>query len=216
MENLCLVAVGLIRIKRPLLSNLSVALMFRLRFLPVLFIFLLCSRVALSADNVFNFGRSDDNLSGASPRGAEYPDESVELRDVTSPAENNLRKPFRASGVYIRTIPKHEEIKNNNLVILRGLNKIMGYALKFDLPLGTVYRFDNLEIIAHKCWKTIYDDYEDNAVLLEIREIKVGESPKRVFSGWMFSHSPSISNLEHPFYDITVLSCEYKKDLEVR
>jgi len=28
-----------------------------------------------------------------------------------------------------------------------------------------------------------------------------------IFMGWMFASSPAISGLEHPVYDITVLSC---------
>jgi hypothetical protein len=29
-----------------------------------------------------------------------------------------------------------------------------------------------------------------------------------VFSGWMFSSSPAVSAMEHPVYDITLLSCK--------
>ena len=31
--------------------------------------------------------------------------------------------------------------------------------------------------------------------------------PNLVFSGWMFSSSPPLNALEHPVYDIWVLSC---------
>jgi hypothetical protein len=33
---------------------------------------------------------------------------------------------------------------------------------------------------------------------------------KRIFYGWMFSSSPSVSSLEHPIYDITALNCKNK------
>ncbi len=53
------------------------------------------------------------------------------------------------------------------------------------------------------------DQPPDHAALIEIRSVdydgKVTEMP--IFMGWMFASSPAISGLEHPVYDITVLSC---------
>ncbi len=102
----------------------------------------------------------------------------------------------------------------NNMVILRGLNKVIGRISTLEVPLGTVSNFENLEIIARKCWKSLPEEKPENAALLEVREIKIGEAPRQIFLGWMFSSSPSISGLEHPVYDITVLSCEFRKDIE--
>ncbi len=102
----------------------------------------------------------------------------------------------------------------NNIAILRGLNKVIGRISTLEVPLGTISNFENLEIIARKCWKAPPEDRPENAALLEINEIRAGEAPKQIFLGWMFSSSPSISGLEHPVYDITMLSCEYRKNLE--
>ena len=102
----------------------------------------------------------------------------------------------------------------NNIVVLRGLNKVIGRISTLDAPLGTVTNFENLEIIARKCWKAPPEDRPENAALLEVREARAGEAPKQIFLGWMFSSSPALSSLEHPVYDITILSCEYRKDLE--
>ncbi len=110
--------------------------------------------------------------------------------------------------------PKEPPPVESNLVVVQGLNKVMGRSLELEIPLGTVSRFENLEIIAHKCKKTLSDTLPENSALLEIREVKAGEEPKQLFLGWMFSSSPSISALEHPVYDITVLSCENRANLE--
>lgn len=101
-----------------------------------------------------------------------------------------------------------------NVVVLQGLNKVLGRISTIKVPLGTMARFENLEIIAHKCQKSLPEEHPDNKSLLEIREIKTDEEPKQIFLGWMFSSSPSLSGLEHPVYDITVISCEARKDLE--
>ncbi len=75
-------------------------------------------------------------------------------------------------------------------------------------------RFGTLEIVAHRCWKSEPEDRPENAALIEISELKPGETPQRIFLGWMLSSSPGLSGLEHAVYDITVLSCDVKKNID--
>lgn len=107
-----------------------------------------------------------------------------------------------------------ENQEENNTLILQGLNKVIGRVSTLEILIGTLGRFENLEIIPRKCWKSPPEEQPENAALLEIREVKTDEAPKQIFLGWMLSSSPAISSLEHPVYDITVLSCEYRKNLE--
>jgi hypothetical protein len=101
-----------------------------------------------------------------------------------------------------------------NTIVLQGLNKVTGHISRLEGPLGTVLRFDNLEIIARRCWKAPPEEQPENAALLDISELKSGEGPAQIFLGWMFSSSPGLSGLEHPVYDITVLSCEVRDEPE--
>lgn len=107
-----------------------------------------------------------------------------------------------------------EKQVESNVAVLQGLNKVLGRVSTFEAPLGTLANFENLEIIVRKCWKAPPDERPENAALLEIREVKTGEAPKQIFLGWMLSSSPGLSSLEHPVYDITVISCEYRKNIE--
>ena len=94
-----------------------------------------------------------------------------------------------------------------NTVILRGLNKVTARAQTIEATIGSVVRFGTIEIVAHRCWKSAPEERPENAALLEISEVKQGEPPARIFMGWMFSSSPALSALEHPFYDVTVVRC---------
>ena len=38
--------------------------------------------------------------------------------------------------------------------------------------------------------------------------IKDSQSDKVIFSGWMFSSTPSLNSLEHPINDIWLLKCD--------
>jgi len=107
-----------------------------------------------------------------------------------------------------------ETLPEPNVITLQGLNKVTGRTLKFDGLLGTVMRFGNLEIVARRCWKAPPEERPENAALLEISELKRGEPPVQVFLGWMFSSSPSLSGIEHPVYDISVISCDVKSKPE--
>ncbi|MEQ1789975.1 MAG: DUF2155 domain-containing protein [Rickettsiales bacterium] len=145
--------------------------------------------------------------------------DSEPLEDEISPALDNELNPEHK--LQKRVVDETKERKNfvyesakNNVVILQALNKVVGRVSTFEAPMGIVSHFENLEIIAKKCWKAPPDEQPENSVLLEIREIKAGEIAKQIFRGWMMSSSPGLSALEHPVYDITVLSCEYRENLE--
>ena len=100
------------------------------------------------------------------------------------------------------------EKKEFNAVILQGLNKITARSSKIIVPIGASVKFGTIEIIARTCWQSPPDEKPDNASLLEIYETKLDAPPAPIFLGWIFSSSPSISALEHPFYDITLIKCD--------
>lgn len=97
-----------------------------------------------------------------------------------------------------------------NVALLQGLNKVTARISSIEAPLGHTVQFGNLEILVQKCWQAPATERPENAALLEIWDRKPGETPSSVFHGWMFSSSPSLSGLEHPVYDITILTCEQK------
>jgi hypothetical protein len=104
-------------------------------------------------------------------------------------------------------IGEGEHPNEYDTVILQALDKVTGRTSKFSAIVGKPAGFGKLEIIAHRCWQANPEDRPENAALLEIRETKSEETPVVVFMGWMFSSSPGLSGLEHPVYDMTVLSC---------
>jgi hypothetical protein len=127
-----------------------------------------------------------------------------EKKKEKSKGEKSAEKPADKS-------PEISGEDNFNEVMLQGLNKVTARASAIEAPIGSVVRFGTIEIVAHSCWKSAPDERPENAALLEISEIKQGEPPTRIFLGWMFSSSPGLSSLEHPFYDVTVVECKQGK-----
>lgn len=96
------------------------------------------------------------------------------------------------------------------VAVLQGLNKVTARISRIETPVGAAAYFGNLELVVEKCWKAPPTEQPENAGLLSIREQKPNEVKAEIFHGWMFSSSPSLSGLEHPVYDVTLLSCERK------
>lgn len=87
---------------------------------------------------------------------------------------------------------------------LRGLDSLNGTARDIDMRTGETLRFGYLEITAERCRVPRDDPAGDADAFLRIRDIREA-SPR--FSGWMFASSPALSALDHPRYDIWVVSC---------
>ena len=94
-----------------------------------------------------------------------------------------------------------------NTAILQGLDKVTARISSIRAPVGVPVHFGSLEIVARACRKTPPEEPPEAAAFLQIHDIKPGEAPVEVFSGWMFASSPALSALEHPVYDVTVVDC---------
>ncbi len=91
--------------------------------------------------------------------------------------------------------------------LLQGLDKVTARISSITAPLNEAVRFGTLEIIVHRCTKRPPEETPESAALLEIHDVKPGESRTLLFKGWMFASSPALSALEHPVYDIWVKDC---------
>ena len=90
---------------------------------------------------------------------------------------------------------------------LQGLNKVTAETSVFEASLDAPATFGALVITLKKCSKSKPEERPENAALMLMTDQKPDAPKTTVFSGWMFSSSPSISALEHPVYDITLLEC---------
>ncbi len=91
-------------------------------------------------------------------------------------------------------------------VELQFLDKITGKTSNFETKIGNTLKFERLEVIPLLCWKSYPEENPENKLLIKIYEIK-GKNKKLLFYGWIFSSSPSVSGLEHQFYDVVLKNC---------
>jgi hypothetical protein len=106
---------------------------------------------------------------------------------------------------------KNKTQTSNNYIIVNimGLDKITAKTTKINLKLGETKKFGLLEIKAIQCGKIKSKDEKGEAAYLQIKDMSEKSDEKIfVFNGWTFSSSPSLRPVDHPVYDIWLLSCE--------
>ena len=95
----------------------------------------------------------------------------------------------------------------NSLTILGALNKVSGKISKIKIEDNNETYFGTLKIIVKTCNKSLPEDPPENSAFIQIWNQKIDKEEIKIFSGWMFSSSPSISALDHAVYDVWVIDC---------
>ena len=103
-------------------------------------------------------------------------------------------------------IPGKDGIKR--MVILRGLDKITARAVNIYAPIGVPVKFATLTLTARYCYSTPISEPPETTAFLQIVDARPDQPQRKVFSGWMLASSPSLNGMEHPLYDVWVISCK--------
>ena len=90
---------------------------------------------------------------------------------------------------------------------LQGLDKVTARTRRFYAPVGEKTRFGTLEILVGDCLVNTPDAAPESVAYLTIVDNKPGQAAQKLFAGWMFASTPSISALDDGTYDIRVLAC---------
>jgi len=109
---------------------------------------------------------------------------------------------------------------------MRGLDKVTGIATDFEAKVGEPTRFGRLDVLVRACFRTPPEEQPEVAAYVEVtdvprgpdargRVVKADEKDRKVFSGWMMASSPGLNAVDHPVYDVWVISCKISTPLFV-
>lgn len=90
---------------------------------------------------------------------------------------------------------------------LQGLDKVTARTRRFYAPVGQSTRFGTLEITVGDCLVNVPEVPPEAVAYLTIVDHKPGQEAEKLFAGWMFASTPSLSALDHGVYDVRVLAC---------
>lgn len=120
-------------------------------------------------------------------------------------AAQTLRPPANVNpGINLRPIP---DAPGKRVAELQGLDKVTARTQRFYAPVGQTTRFGTLEIAVADCLVNVPEAPPEAVAYLTIVDNKPGQAPEKLFAGWMFASTPSLSALDHGVYDVRVLAC---------
>jgi hypothetical protein len=95
----------------------------------------------------------------------------------------------------------------NAVLVMTGLDKITGRPTRIVAHLNQPVEFATLTITAHYCYSTPQSETPETSAFLQIEDHRPDQPRREVFSGWMYASSPGLNGLQHPLYDVWVISC---------
>ena len=101
--------------------------------------------------------------------------------------------------------------------VFQGLDKITARIKTFKIKVGVSTTFGILDINLQKCvYSKPLDEPESIAyikVLDKSEKYSVNKDKLSIFEGWIFASSPALNAMEHPVYDVSLISCKKDKTL---
>ena len=108
------------------------------------------------------------------------------------------------------TFESSEAQKNEKIYVnLRALDKITAKTTVIRLGIGEKKFFGSLEIKVLKCQLSENSDAIDTVAYMQIKDLSAKDNNQVfLFNGWTFASSPTLQSIDHPIYDLWIISCE--------
>lgn len=122
----------------------------------------------------------------------------------TTPPRPQSAAASPAGNANLRAVP---DGPGRRVAELQGLDKVTARTQRFYAPVGQATRFGTLEIAVGDCLVNVPEAPPEAVAYLTIVDHKPGQEAEKLFAGWMFASTPSLSALDHGVYDVRVLAC---------
>lgn len=97
---------------------------------------------------------------------------------------------------------------NNPVAVFSGLDKITGRIITFDVLVDETVQFGALQVTPRICHTRPPTEPAQTTAFVEVDEITLANQIQRLFTGWMFAASPGLHAVEHPVYDVWLVTCK--------
>lgn len=88
--------------------------------------------------------------------------------------------------------------------VVRVMNKDAGKVQEVSVPVGQSIDFEKINITVRSCVQSDPFDAENYFAFIEVVE----QENKKIFSNWMNRNEPGDKPLQHPDYDLWLVSCQ--------
>lgn len=137
------------------------------------------------------------------------PGSTAPTTSLPAPAVPNATAPVAITpDTATPATPASHPANGHETLVLRALDKITGKAVELFAPLNQPVKFKTLTIVARYCYSTPPSETPETSAFLQIEDHRPDKPERRVFSGWMYASSPGLNGMQHPLYDVWVISCK--------
>lgn len=95
----------------------------------------------------------------------------------------------------------------NGTAVFAALDKVTARISPLSANLNKTEAFGALKVTARACYSRASTEPPKTSTFVEIDEVMLDGSERRIFSGWMFAESPGLNALEHPVFDLWLTEC---------
>ena len=100
-----------------------------------------------------------------------------------------------------------EKIKNP-IAVFSALDKITAVVTTIEVPINKTVKFGTLTVTPRVCYTRPPTETPRTTAFVEVNDVRVNGTEKRIFTGWMFASSPGLHAVEHPVYDVWLINCK--------
>lgn len=101
----------------------------------------------------------------------------------------------------------HAERLSNQIAVFSALDKVTARISRIEVPLNETHRFGSLKVTPRVCYSRPPTERPKTTTFVEVDEVMLNGTEKRLFSGWMFAESPGLNAVEHPVFDVWLIGC---------
>lgn len=94
-----------------------------------------------------------------------------------------------------------------NMARMQAMDKITGKVSEIEVPVNGEAVFGSFSVVVRFCATRPAEETPENFAFVDVVDNYKSEKPINVFKGWMLSSSPALNAVEHPIYDVWLLSC---------
>lgn len=118
-----------------------------------------------------------------------------------------------ATGLVAGAPPVQAQPISNPVAVFTGLDKITGRITVFDVYIDETVQFGSLQLTPRACYSRPSSEAQSETAFVQVDEVSLQATVKRIFSGWMFADSPALNAVDNAVYDVWLVDCKQTSDV---
>ena len=118
-------------------------------------------------------------------------------------------------GSFVAITPAGAEVLRNQVAVFAALDKVTARISRLEIELNGTVKFGALKVTPRACNSRPPTEPPKTTSFVEVDEITLDGSVRRLFTGWMFAESPGLNAVEHPVFDVWLTECKALREGQV-